>query len=144
MKWSSWGEKETTGHAGMDHAHKKLVGLINQLADCMENNKPKEFCSNTLDQFIELTSAHFLAEEHLMDRYQYPEAQEHKALHAKLVADVLAFKASYDSSDAVESMTLLVVLDSWLDRDIMTADKALANFVAAAGPQTQPEQAQAR
>jgi|SRR5476649_159705 hemerythrin-like metal-binding protein len=132
MKWSSWGEKDTTGHAGMDHAHKKLVDLINQLADRMENNKPKELCSNTLEQFIDLTKAHFIAEEHLMDRHRYPEAREHKALHATLLKDVLAFKEIYDASDTAEFMTLLVILDSWLDRDIMTADKALADFIAAA------------
>ena len=132
MKWITWEDKLTTGHAGMDHAHKKLVDLINQLADGMENNKPKEFCSNTLEQFIDLTKAHFIAEEHLMDRHRYPEAKEHKVLHATLLKDVLAFKALYDANDTAEFMTLLVILDSWLDRDIMAADKALANFIAAA------------
>jgi hemerythrin-like metal-binding protein len=133
MKWSSWDEKQATGHAGMDRAHKKLMDLINQLADCMENEQPKEFCSNTLEQFIELTRAHFIAEEHLMDRHRYPEAKEHKALHAMLLEDVLAFKAIYDAGDTAEFMTLLVILDSWLERDIMAADKALAGFIAAAG-----------
>lgn len=131
MKWITWGEKQTTGHAGMDHAHKELVELINKLADAMEKEKPKEFCSNTLEQFVEQTKAHIIAEEELMDQYQYPDAEEHKALHAKLLDDVLAFKASYDASDAVESITLLVVLDSWLHRDILEADKALADFAAA-------------
>jgi hemerythrin-like metal-binding protein len=133
MKWISWGERQTTGHSGMDHAHKELVGLINELADAMEKSKPKEYCSNTLEQFIDLTKAHFLAEEQLMEQHRYPETEEHLALHAKLLADVLAFKASYDASDAVESITLLVVLDSWLHRDIVEADKALADFVAAVG-----------
>ena len=133
MKWITWEDKLTTGHAGMDHGHHKLMDLINQLADGMENNKPKEFCSNTLEQFIELTRAHFIAEEHLMDRHQYPEATEHKALHAMLLADVLAFKTIYDASDTAEFITLLVALDSWLERDIMAADKALADFIAAAG-----------
>jgi hemerythrin-like metal-binding protein len=133
MKWISWDEKHTTGHAGMDHGHQKLVDLINQLADAMENNKPKEFCSNTLDQFIEQTRTHFIAEEQLMDRLRYPEATEHKVLHAMLLKDVLAFKTIYDAGDTAEFMTLLVILDSWLKRDIMAADKALANFAAAAG-----------
>jgi hypothetical protein len=54
-------------------------------------------------------------------------------LHAMLLKDVLAFKATYDAGDSAEYMTLLVILDSWLKRDIMAADKALANFVAIAG-----------
>jgi hemerythrin-like metal-binding protein len=132
MKWTSWDDKHITGHTGMDHGHKKLVDLINQLADGMENNKPKAFCSDLLDRFVEETRTHFLHEEQLMDRLQYPEAAEHKALHAMLIKDVLAFKAIYDADENAEFMTLLVILDSWLDRDIMKADRALANFAAAA------------
>ncbi len=132
MKWISWGEKQITGHADMDNGHKHLVELINQLADAMENNKPKEVCSNMLEQFIGEIRTHFQAEEQLMDQRRYPKAKEHKDLHALLLKDVLAFKASYDSGDNAEFTTLLVILDIWLNRDIMGADKALADFVAAA------------
>jgi hemerythrin-like metal-binding protein len=131
MKWVSWDEKLTTGHAGMDHGHKDLMDLINQLAYGMENNKPREYCSNLLEQFIEHTKTHFLAEEELMDRLRYPKSKEHKALHAMLIKDVLAFKALYDAGDSAENMTLLVILDTWLNRDIIAADKALADFAAA-------------
>ena len=133
MKWTSWDDKLITGHAGMDHGHRDLMDLINQLANGMENNKSKEFCSNLLDRFIEHTRTHFFHEEELMDRLRYPKAQEHKVLHAMLIKDVLGFKALYDAGDSAEFMTLLVILDTWLNRDIMEADKALANFAAAAG-----------
>jgi hemerythrin-like metal-binding protein len=133
MKWASWDDKLITGHTGMDHDHKDLMDLINQLADGMENNKPKEFCSNLLEQFIEHTRTHFLDEEKLMDWHRYPKAKEHQDLHAMLIKDVLAFKAAYDAGDTAEIITLLVILDTWLNRDIMGADKSLADFVAAAG-----------
>jgi hemerythrin-like metal-binding protein len=133
LDWIGWDEKFATGHAGIDHGHKKLMDLINQLAYGMENNEPKESCSNTLEQFIEHAKTHFLAEEQLMDRLQYPKAAEHKAVHAKMLSDVLGFKESYDASDSAEFITLLVVLDSWLKRDIEKADKALVAFLATAG-----------
>jgi hemerythrin-like metal-binding protein len=132
MKWVTWEDKLTTGHAGMDQGHKKLMDLINQLADGMENNKPQEYCSNTLQQFIDETKTHFHHEEDLMDKLRYPGAAEHKALHAMLIKDVLAFKEIYDAGESAEFMTLLVILDSWLERDIMAADKALADFAASA------------
>jgi hemerythrin-like metal-binding protein len=133
MEWIGWDEKYATGHAGMDHGHKILMDLINKLAIGMENNEPKESCSNTLEQFIENAKTHFQAEEQLMDRVQYPKTTEHKAVHEKMLSDVLAFKESYDASDTAEFITLLVVLDSWLKRDIATADKALVAFLATAG-----------
>jgi len=133
MQWIGWDEKYATGNAGMDHGHKKLMDLINQLAHGMENNAPKETCSDTLAQFIEHAKTHFLAEEQLMDKLHYPKATEHKTVHATMLNDVLAFKDSYDASEDAEFITLLVVLDSWLKRDIAAADKALADFAAAAG-----------
>ena len=138
MDWIGWDERYATGHAGMDHGHRQLMELINQLADGMENNESKEFCSNTLAQFIEQASIHFGHEEQLMDRLQYPKAAEHKKVHATMLSDVLGFKASYDASDTTEFITLLVVLDSWLKRDIEAADKALVAFVNAANRPSEP------
>lgn len=131
MTWINWSEEQITGHDGMDHDHQQLADLINQLADGMENNKSKEYCSGLLEKFIDQTRIHFLAEEQLMDRHRYPHASQHKALHAMLVKDVLAFKASYDAGETAEFITLLVILDSWLKRDILGADKLLAEFAAA-------------
>jgi hemerythrin-like metal-binding protein len=133
MKWSNWGAMQMTGNSAMDHGHKELVELINQLADGMQNDKPKAYCSNVLEQFVEHTKVHFRAEEKLMDAYRYPKTEEHKAIHAALLKDVLSFKASYDSGEQSEFTTLLVILDGWLTRDIQKADKLLADFVAAAG-----------
>lgn len=130
MTWINWSEKYATGHAGMDHGHRRLMELINQLAEAMEDNKPMSFCSELLERFIAHTRTHFLAEEQLMDRIRYPKAKAHKALHEMLVKDVLAFKESYDSGENAQFVTLLVILDSWLERDISVADKELAEFVA--------------
>ena len=138
MKWIGWDDKYATGHAGMDHGHKKLMGLINQLAEGMENDAPKESCCNTLAQFIEQASIHFAHEEQLMDSVQYPRASEHKTVHANMLSDVQAFKVSYDASDTTEFITLLVVLDSWLKRDIEAEDKALVTFVNSSSRSTVP------
>jgi len=133
MNWITWNEKQATGHSGMDQGHQRLVVLINQLAAAMENNKSREFCSNALEQLILAIRIHFLAEDQLMDRIRYPQAKEHKALHATLVKDVLAIKASYDAAETAELVSLPVVLGSWLEHDVIAADKALADFVAGAG-----------
>jgi hemerythrin-like metal-binding protein len=130
MTWITWSETPATGHSGMDQGHQKLVARINQLADAMENKQPREFCSNALDQLILAVRIHFLAEDQLMDRIHYPQAKEHKALHATLVRDAIAFKAAYDAGEDAEPAILRGILDSWLERDLITADKALADFVA--------------
>jgi len=89
MKWISWGELQTTGN----HAWTKSqgVGGTDQPTGRRHaNDKPKAFCSNVLEQFVEHTTDHFGAEERLMDAYRYPKAEEHKAIHAMLIKDVLS------------------------------------------------------
>jgi hemerythrin len=41
----------------------------------------------------------------MMDQHQYPKAMEHKALHAAMLKDVLAFKESYSAGGNTESIT---------------------------------------
>jgi len=133
MSWIPWDEKYATGHAGMDRGHKSLMEIVNQLADGIENDEQKYICRNLLEQFVEHAGKHFLAEEAMMDQHQYPKAVEHKALHAAMLKDVIAFKGSYDAGHNTGSITLLVILDGWLKRDIMEADKDLADFIATVG-----------
>jgi hemerythrin len=132
MKWIDWGTLHRTGNPAMDEDHQMLVDLINNLAEGMQSEEPKAFCSGVLEQYVARMKQHFSTEEQLMDAYRYPGAEEHKAIHDVLIKDVLSFKASYDAGETKEFATLLVILDGWLNRDMVTADKALADFVAAA------------
>jgi hemerythrin len=126
-----WSDKLATGDARFDGAHKKLVGIVSRLAQGMETNASKELCSNLLNEFIEEAKLHFAMEEQFMTTLHYPKAEEHKAAHRTLIKDVLSFKTSYDAGLDAQSATLLVILDTWLTRDIMVADKELVDFIAA-------------
>jgi hemerythrin len=132
MNWTTWYENLGTGNARFDGAHKNLVAILNRLAESMENDQPKEVCSKLLEEFIGQTRTHFAFEEQLMDALKYPKAEEHKGIHRQLIEDVLTFKTSYDAGSNAQSTTLLTILDTWLTRDIMTADKDLVAFIAAA------------
>jgi hemerythrin len=131
MSWMAWNERLQTGHAQFDEAHKKLVDIVNQLAYAMEKNEPKESCDALLDQFIGEIQAHFTAEEQLMAARRYPKAAEHNALHRALLKDVVAFRNAYNAGNVAQSATLLSILDTWLTRDMMGADKELTAFMAA-------------
>jgi hemerythrin-like metal-binding protein len=132
MTWMPWNETLRTGHARFDEAHEKLVGIVNQLADGMESDKPKSFCDGLLDEFIEEIHTHFAMEEQLMAALHYPKAAEHIAVHRTLLKDVLAFRAAYDAGATAQSATLLAILDTWLTRDMAAADRQLVDFIAAA------------
>jgi hemerythrin-like metal-binding protein len=129
MDWITTSILPRTGLPQIDDAHVALAGLVNRLADAMEHNAPKDTCDELLDQFIETITQHFALEERVMVEKQYPHVDAHQSIHEALIRDVLTFKASYDASSIAQNATLLAILDSWLKRDILGADKHLANFI---------------
>jgi hemerythrin-like metal-binding protein len=134
MDWITTSMLPRTGLSEIDDAHVKLAGLVNQLADAMENNEAKERCDDLLDEFIAQVTRHFALEDRLMHDKHYPLTDGHQATHAALIRDVLSFKASYDAGAIAQNATLLSILDSWLKRDILDADKHLAAFIAGEDP----------
>ena len=114
----------------MDAEHRQLVGLVNQLANAIVNNLGKAEYDALLDGLIAHTKAHFDTEERLMAASSYPDANEHRAIHAKLVEDALGYRTKFDAS-AEPSVSLLYFFDQWLTRHILTSDRELARHLAA-------------
>lgn len=129
MGWIKWDNTLELGHDAMDADHRQLVARVNQLADCIVNNRGKESYNALLDDLFAHTRAHFSMEEQLMAACSYPYAEEHRSEHAKLVKDLLAHRAKFDAS-VQPSISLLFFFDQWLSRHILNSDKELANFLA--------------
>ncbi len=129
MGWIKWDNTLELGHDAMDADHKQLVARVNQLADCVINNRGKKAYNALLNDLFAHTTAHFGMEEQLMAAHSYPYAEEHRSGHARLVEDVLAHRAKFDAS-AQPSISLLFFFDQWLSRHILNSDRELANFIA--------------
>lgn len=121
-----WNDKFITHHEMMDRDHRKLVELVNQLADAMGEGKGKDVCGRVLNELIDYTRTHFAMEEALMATHGYYGARQHKAEHAQLIQEVVDFKAKYEADDAALSAYLLYFLRDWLVKHIMDTDKAFA------------------
>ena len=76
---------------------------------------------------------HFLYEEMLFDRHGYPQHEEHKAFHARLINHVATFKTRYDSGDKSFGPELLEFLKSWLNDHILTEDRGYSAFLIKQG-----------
>lgn len=123
-------DKLKTNHPTIDNDHKKLVDLVNQLADAMQSGKGKDVCGKVLNELINYTKTHFAMEERLMAVHQYAQTVEHKAEHTKLLKEVLDFKTKFDSGALMVTAGLLTFLRDWLIKHISMSDKALAANIA--------------
>lgn len=76
-----WTSNLETGHKIVDEQHKALVGTFNELLDASAKGEGCKELEHTIDFLMDYTKKHFVAEEDLQLKYQYPEYEHHRQLH---------------------------------------------------------------
>jgi len=133
MALITWGPMLFVGVKEIDEQHKKLVELVNQLNDAMHGGQGKQALAPVLNELIRYTQYHFGTEERLMAAHPYEASPAHKEEHRKFVTDVSAFKAKFDSGNAMISTEIMNFLRDWLSKHILQTDKKFAKSLNAAG-----------
>lgn len=133
----AWNNKYNVGIAEIDEEHRKLVDLIEQLGESMENGDTKEKVSGILNELANYTIYHFTTEETLFARHSYPEASAHKSEHKGFVDKVIEFRNKFDGGSDVVSEEILGFLYKWLINHINVSDKKYAAYFADKGVTTE-------
>lgn len=100
MPLIEWRKEFETGIADVDHEHKELVGLINDLhAQTLGGAEPARV-SAFLGEVFARIAAHFALEESIMRKHAYDEYQAHKAEHEKLLDDIRDIMDAAEAKDS--------------------------------------------
>lgn len=128
MPLFNWSTQYETGILLVDTQHKKLVDAINTLHDAMKEGKGKEKIESTLNFLVEYTVLHFSAEEKLMQQKNYPDFNNHKKVHDKLVDEVKEIKAKY-LAGKILPMQVSTFMSDWLKNHILGTDKKYVPYL---------------
>lgn len=126
MTLIAWRPEFETGIADVDHEHRELVDLINELHAALEAGASKDEVAKFLGEVFARISAHFALEETIMRKHHYDEYVEHKADHEKLLDDIRdimdahAADAYFDYRDALAS-----AVRDWFVEHFKTKDARL-------------------
>lgn len=123
MALIKWRDSYSTGIEEIDDEHKFLVKLINNIFIAVRD-KNEQASGLTLDELITYTQVHFDHEEKLMAKANYPNLEEHKIIHKKLLEKVNEYKYLLENSDAKILQELYIFLREWLMDHIMKEDMA--------------------
>ena len=106
----------------IDHEHGRLFTLLRHLED------PRADTRWVLEQLADYAHKHFLVEEELMEAYEYPAFEAHKAAH-----DVFRSRVGQMMIDLGETgevlKTVRVFLGSWLIKHIDKVDRQLVKWI---------------
>lgn len=121
-----WNDDLNVGNTFIDGDHKKLVKLVNDFHDAMEQGRGNEVIGKVLNNLVIYTKEHFNREEAEMQRIKYPRFLAHKQEHDKLIKEVGELQASFVSGKAMLSIKVSKFLRDWLLTHIQQTDKQLA------------------
>ncbi|MGB9196095.1 MAG: bacteriohemerythrin [Terriglobales bacterium] len=134
MPLIAWNTRLSVGIDSIDKEHQKLVGLLNDFYDAVQNGKGKESLSKVLAGLIDYTKVHFANEEQLFAKTSYPDAAAHKNAHDDLTHQVLEIQKKYlQGANATLSIETLNFLKNWLLTHIQGTDKKYTSHLASHG-----------
>ena len=129
----AWKEEYSVNVKEIDHQHRQLVDMVNELYDAMSQKKGKEVLGTILAKLINYTGTHFSFEEKLLEQNGYPDFEEHKAKHEKMVAKVVALQNDHNSVKIALSLEVSKFLQDWLNKHILGTDKKYSGFLNSKG-----------
>lgn len=131
MTFMPWTKELETGIPQIDEQHKWLVDLTNKLYDSTSNDRQINSAEigNILEQLVDYTINHFIAEETLFANLGYPETTSHVKQHNMFTHKVYSLLERHESGDdSVASIETLELLKNWLTNHIMKTDKDYIEF----------------
>ena len=128
-----WDNKLKTNITSCDEQHQRLIGLINELFDVMQQKQDKSIIGKTLDELVVYTMYHFQLEEELMAQHGFPGLNRHKAEHANLTKEVYAYKTRYNNGEQLAPVELVSFLKDWVIDHIIGMDKNYSAFLRSKG-----------
>ena len=93
----------------------------------------EEFEREALDELVDYTKTHFAYEEGLMQQYDYPEFEPHKAQHERMIQKVDDVLAEYEQDHDRAMRHALDYLKQWLINHINGTDKEYSEFLIEKG-----------
>ena len=126
MALINWQERFRIGIASVDHEHKELIGLINQLHESLGGDAEHEDILAFFGQVYSDISAHFALEERVMRERSYAKYEAHKEAHEALLDEILEISDDYEAGkfDNYEDV-LSKRLEAWFVDHFRTHDAPL-------------------
>lgn len=126
-----WTEELAVGYGLIDDQHKELFARYNKLLQACKEGKGREAIEPTLDFLIDYVKRHFAEEERFMERYAYPERDDHIQQHRSLFGQVDAVRSELRERGATVAVITSInhTLCNWLIQHVKQTDRKLGKFL---------------
>jgi hemerythrin len=129
----SWDKSFETQNSLIDEQHKKLINALNAFLQVSHEKKSRDEIKKSLDFLNEYTIKHFFEEEQLQIQYEYPDYQNHHALHEGLKKVVLNLQHDFILNGVSDKLIsdMEKKVGDWLINHIKTQDVKIGAHIKA-------------
>lgn len=128
-----WMKKYEVNVESIDTQHKKLVELLNKLAEEMSQGKGSDVLNAIFNELADYTIYHFADEEKYFDQINYPLSDEHKEKHRLFIEQLSGFRADFEIKKIGVSIEVMRFLKDWLIEHISKTDMGLGRMLNRSG-----------
>ena len=125
MTLIAWRNEFSVGVDAVDHEHREMIALINELDEAMQDDASQATVVEALGEIYARISAHFALEEKTMRDARYSQLAEHKQDHEQLLDELLDVIDSVDDEGRYDRADLSRSLDRWFSDHFRTHDAKL-------------------
>jgi len=133
MALITWGPKLEIGIGIIDSQHRRLVNLINQLNEALEEGRGAEVVGKTLEGLIDYTHTHFRTEQELLKEHDYEDYDLHCREHRIFTDQIEIYRDRLDAGSLRISKDVMGYLRGWLLTHIGSSDRAYIRTLKNAG-----------
>ncbi|MDD3435813.1 MAG: bacteriohemerythrin [Candidatus Gastranaerophilales bacterium] len=123
-----WNDKLKTGIPLIDEEHQELIVMLTRIGRFRCGAKSFEEALNELHAYVK---THFKTEEDYMISANYPEYEDHKACHDKLIKDLDFFLQKKEQNESIYEMgvELSNFVGEWIVNHYSDEDVKLADYI---------------
>lgn len=129
-----WSPPCESGHRLIDAEHHALFDGANALMAALAQDSLPDGIPEQIDRLIAQIAAHFEHEEQVLAQAQYPRLQEHRGLHAKLLADAQRLSSAVRSGGGSPGEIVEFLAYEVVNRHILKADRQFFAWLQAEAP----------
>lgn len=126
-----WKDDYSVGIPAVDHEHRELIGLVNQLHEALALEKSEEEVAEIFGDLFRAISAHFALEERFMREQRYDQTTEHKADHERLLDELRDIMDDHRAGEGDSIERLSASVDAWFATHFQTHDARLHSRLGA-------------
>ena len=102
MPLIEWLDAFETGISSVDHEHRQMIALLNEMADAVQPDAGPERVAALLGEVYAKIQAHFALEERTMREGRYSGLAAHKADHERLLDVLRELMESHEADPSYE------------------------------------------